>query len=295
MSDSLEILRRQLGSTKDLKSVVRAMKAISAAGLSQYEKSVLSLRDYYRTVRLGLRACLGETALALRGPSTSVKASTLIVVFGSDQGLVGQFNELLADYVRASISSAEPPLVWAVGERMAQCLEDRGFVVDRRFVLPGSIETVTFLIVDLLNAFQEMEKRAGSPELIVYRHSPRHASTCELAKERVLPFDEQWMAGIRQLKWPTPLLPETIGAPPKVFDALVREYVFVCLFQGCVESLASENASRLIAMQRAEENIDHLSDELTSRFHQLRQSSIDEELFDVVSGFEALDGRRKGR
>jgi len=54
------------------------------------------------------------------------------------------------------------------------------------------------------------------------------------------------------------------------------------------ESLASENASRLAALQRAEKNIDELLDDLSLKFHGLRQSNIDEELFDVVSGFEAL-------
>jgi F-type H+-transporting ATPase subunit gamma len=70
--------------------------------------------------------------------------------------------------------------------------------------------------------------------------------------------------------------------------ALVREYLFVSLFRACAESLASENASRLAAMQRAEKNIDELQENLNRTFHRLRQSGIDEELFDVVSGFEAL-------
>jgi F-type H+-transporting ATPase subunit gamma len=42
-------------------------------------------------------------------------------------------------------------------------------------------------------------------------------------------------------------------------------------------------------MQRADNNIDELLDDLNGKFHRLRQSSIDEELFDVVSGFEALN------
>jgi F-type H+-transporting ATPase subunit gamma len=70
--------------------------------------------------------------------------------------------------------------------------------------------------------------------------------------------------------------------------ALVREYLFVSLFSACAESLASENASRLAAMQRAEKNIDELLEEQNRTFHRLRQSAIDEELFDVISGFEAL-------
>ena len=70
--------------------------------------------------------------------------------------------------------------------------------------------------------------------------------------------------------------------------ALVREYLFVSLFKACAESLAAENASRLAAMQRAEKNIDDLVENLNQTFRRLRQTSIDEELFDVLSGYESL-------
>ena len=70
--------------------------------------------------------------------------------------------------------------------------------------------------------------------------------------------------------------------------ALVHEQLFISLYRACAESLASENTSRLEAMQRAEQNIDSVSDELRRSVNRLRQSSIDEELFDVVAGFNAL-------
>ena len=73
---------------------------------------------------------------------------------------------------------------------------------------------------------------------------------------------------------------------------LIREYLFISLFRACAESLASENASRLAAMERADKNINDLLEQLHRSFHQLRQSGIDEELFDVISGFEALVGSR---
>jgi F-type H+-transporting ATPase subunit gamma len=60
------------------------------------------------------------------------------------------------------------------------------------------------------------------------------------------------------------------------------------LFKACAESLTSENASRLAAMQRAEKNIDSLLTNLNRTFYRLRQSSTDEELFDVIAGFNAL-------
>jgi F-type H+-transporting ATPase subunit gamma len=73
---------------------------------------------------------------------------------------------------------------------------------------------------------------------------------------------------------------------------LIREYLFISLFRACAESLASENASRLSAMERADKNINDLLEQLHRTFNQLRQSGIDEELFDVISGFEALVGSR---
>jgi len=79
-----------------------------------------------------------------------------------------------------------------------------------------------------------------------------------------------------------------MGSGTTTLGALIREYLFVSLFRACAESLASENASRLTAMQRAEKNINESLEHLNSKFHRLRQSGIDEELFDIISGVEAL-------
>src|SRR5271166_3389179 len=91
---------------------------------------------------------------------------------------------------------------------------------------------------------------------------------------------------------PSPLAdqepPEVIGDHERTVEALVREYLFVSLYKACAESLAAENASRLAAMQRAEKNIDDLLGTLNQTFRRLRQTSIDEELFDVLSGYESL-------
>ena len=80
-----------------------------------------------------------------------------------------------------------------------------------------------------------------------------------------------------------------MGGNTVTLRALIREYLFISLFRACAESLASENASRLAAMQRADKNIDELLEDLNRNFHRLRQSGIDEELFDIISGFEALN------
>ena len=64
MSDTLASLRRKISGAGDLESVVRSMKALAAASIGQYEKSVLALADYYRTVELGLLVCLRKQGMA---------------------------------------------------------------------------------------------------------------------------------------------------------------------------------------------------------------------------------------
>src|SRR5579871_3620353 len=101
MSDTMVSLRRKISSAADLQSVVRTMKAVAASNIGQYETSVRALSDYYRTVELGLGACFRESKPAAPLAEQKGKADTgaiCAIVFGSDQGLVGQFNEVVADF-----------------------------------------------------------------------------------------------------------------------------------------------------------------------------------------------------
>lgn len=65
------------------------------------------------------------------------------------------------------------------------------------------------------------------------------------------------------------------------------------IFGACVDSLASENASRLAAMRRAEKNIGEMLAAMRHDYSRLRQNAIDEELFDVISGFEVTAKDRR--
>ena len=94
--------------------------------------------------------------------------------------------------------------------------------------------------------------------------------------------------------WPAPNLPEVVGNGGATSRSLVRECLFVSLYRACAGSLASENASHLAAMQRADRRIDDLLETLRGSFARLRQGAIDAGLFDVTSGYEALSPRGAG-
>ena len=297
MSDTTASLRRKIAGAGDLQSVVRTMKAVAASSIGQYEKSVAALADYYRTVELGLGACFrkrGPAPLIAERKRQTVAGAIGVVVFGSDQGLVGQFNDVVADYAVKTLAALPAKSeVWAVGERVQARLADAGLPMIGLFAVPNSVKAITPLVGQILVENEARHRRGKVTELYLFYNRPTSAAVYAPVSQRLLPLDENWRRKLAERPWPTGTLPEVVGGGIVTLRALIREYLFVSLFRACAESLASENASRLAAMQRADKNIDELLVDLNGAFHRLRQSGIDEELFDVISGFEALSAEEK--
>jgi F-type H+-transporting ATPase subunit gamma len=292
MSDTTESLRRKISSASDLRSVVRTMKALAASNIGQYEKSVRALAGYYRSVELGLGACFRtyEPVAAMAQRRAPTHAGVIkAIVFGSDQGLVGQFNDVVADYAIKTLGALPGKChVWAVGERVHARLADAGLRPVGLFTVPNSVQAITPLVGQIQIEGEAHRDKGENAPLWVFHNQPLAGALYEPVSQRLLPLDAQWQQGLAKIHWPTANLPEVMGRGIATMRALVREYLFISLFRACAESLACENASRLAAMQRADKNINDLLEQLNGSFHQLRQSGIDEELFDVISGFEAL-------
>ncbi len=290
MSVTAAALSRKIASAGDLRSVVRTMKAVAAASLGQYEQSVRALADYNETVELSLGVCFRADTQASTEPANRESpdhGSPLAIVFGSDQGLVGRFNDDIVEFALTSLAKfAGEPRVWAIGERVSGRLVDAGLHPIGSLPVPGSIHEVAALVGEIL--VQCISPKVHGAQVYLFYHHPIASGSCEPIRLRLLPLDQHWRNGMARKPWPGHCLPDVVGGDAATLRALIREYLFVTLFRACVESLASENASRLAAMRRADRNIGELLESLGMTFHNVRQNGIDEELFDVIAGFEAL-------
>ncbi len=292
MSGATESLGHKLSGAADLRAVVRSMKAMAASSIGQYEKAIESLDEYRRSVELGLSACLRWSAV-VAPPVARSKPCAGAVIFGSDQGLVGRFNETLMDCVVQALgrSPATTRRIWAVGERVRDLITDSAFVAPQVSSVPSSVEAITSLVNQILVEVEAALEMGDVGEIHLFHNRPTAFGSYEPVCTQLLPLDRAWQQKLAGLKWPTQNLPEVVETAQPAIAAFIREYLFVLLFQACAESLASENASRLAAMQRAEKNIEQILADLRRRFQRTRQESIDEELFEVVAGYEALESR----
>jgi len=286
MSGAGEELGRKIGSAQDLQSIVRSMKALAASNIGQYERAVAALHEYYYTVELAVRASSGAKVSVTLPKALAGANSAGAVVFGSDQGLVGRFNEVLAEFVTRTLGAlpSRTARIWAVGERMEALVPSPV----RSFPLPSSVDGIGDLVGEILIDVAAAQEAGEVREVYVFHNAPQAAALYQPQVRRLLPLDSRWQTEMAAIHWPTPRIPEVIQGAAPVLRAFIREYLFILLFQACAESLASENASRLAAMQRAEQNIDDMLDDMRRRSHRIRQESIDEELFEVISGYEAL-------
>ena len=290
MSDTLINLQRRQQSAGDLASVVRAMKAMASSNITQYEMAVQSLQEYYRTISLGLYACLRNERLAMISNAGSVQdQKTIAVIFGSDQGLVGRFNDTITSFAQEKLKHISGEIeIWSVGERTYSLLLDAGRKSAKLFNVPHSVSAITPLVNNILIKSEEFRQKHQFYNFYIFYNSPITGVGYQQEIRQLFPPDEKWYSEISKTEWPSQNLPEVIGGNESTLRTLISEYLFVSLYKASAESLAAENASRLEAMERAEKNIDEMLEELNRGYNSLRQSTIDEELFDVIAGFEAL-------
>src|SRR6202051_2464459 len=193
MSDTTASLRRKISSAGDLQSVVRTMKALAASSIGQYEKSVRALADYYRTVELGLGACFRES----KPPASMLERKVPIhagairaIVFGADQGLVGQFNDVVADYAIKTLAALPGKChIWAVGERVHARLADASLPLVGLFTVPNSVQAITPLVGQIQIEIEAHRDKGENAPLWAFHNRPMSGALYEPVSQRLLPLD----------------------------------------------------------------------------------------------------------
>lgn len=289
---TLESLKRSIDSAVDLASVVRTMKTLAAVSIRQYEMAVESLGDYFQTIEDGFAILLWHMENTPQLASPDGHHRTGAVVFGSDQGMCGQFNEQISAYAHDLMTEADHqqsnwPVI-CVGSRVAGRMEDRHHKVDAVLPVAGSSSAITSAVQDLLSELQDWRTKKRLGRIVLFYNQRRSVSSYQPGHIELLPLNPQRLAELRPAKWPSRTLPTFSMESDVLLSRLVRQYLFVSLFRAMAESLAGENASRIASMQAAEKNIQERLAELSTAYNQRRQTAITEELLDVVTGFEAL-------
>jgi F-type H+-transporting ATPase subunit gamma len=290
--ERLSEIQARIKTLRELADVVGAMRSLAAVRVQQAHAALPAILKYTAVVAAALADAF---ALGTRAAEPSSAAGTatgsVAIVFSSEQGFVGAFNEHVLE--RAATELPEPgDRLLVVGARGA------ALAAERRLAVAWTVPMVTHGggVVGVARGFaKEVYRRADLRQLrrvtLVHARSSGGAAS-EVVVSTLLPFD------------PTPYLaagaeagpPPVINLPPReLIDRLVDELLLAELMRAAMESFASENGARLSTMEAAHTNIDKKLEDLSQDERRRRQDEITTELLDIVTGAEAVAGEPQER
>jgi F-type H+-transporting ATPase subunit gamma len=286
--ENLERLSRKISTAHDLLSVVKTMKSLAAVNIRQFEKAARSMIEYNKVIDFGWQALFRKHTRIKNGKSSS---TAVCLVLGSDQGMCGQFNDAIVQYAIKEISSLHAegiqPRCWTAGERIRPGLDEE-IRIDQYFPLPSSIVAISDMTVAIVQEFAVLHETQHVDMLLLYYNSLGRRGMYEPVSLQVLPFDRKWSQQHKKATWPSRCLPVVGMGLDAFFEHIFQQHIFASIYRAFAQSLASESAARLSAMQTAEKNILEQQEYLQGRYRDLRQGAITAELLDIISGFEAL-------
>ncbi|PVA08982.1 ATPase [Pelagivirga sediminicola] len=290
MAQTLEVLIRRTDTMDGIRGIVRTMKTMSAINAAPYEQAAEAIDVWRETILEGLHAFLYCNGPLRRDPVEAPQR--VLIVMGSDHGLCGNYNELLAREVTRHTALRDVPVI-CVGAQMEDALRGEEILPEDVLMPPANTDGLIRLSGQLVTRLDARRSRAASGDLaadLIYMERGAHGLQSPVT-QALLPLDPEMLEVMAQRPWNSRSLPQFSLPAPDLLAALVRNLVFATLYRAAAEALVTENAARLARMQQAEQSVDERLEDLQSETRQVRQSEITTELLDVIVGFEALKGR----
>jgi F-type H+-transporting ATPase subunit gamma len=278
-------IRRRIKGVKNIKQVTRAMNMIAAARLRRAQAKAESARPYAERLNEILKDVMAS-GIGVRHPLLAQRPVNKIglVLVTSDRGLAGSFNAGMIREAGHFINNQTTTVsLLTVGKKGRDFFRSRSVTVDEHFIQPS--RDVTLEELGAISKRVMTDYGAGRYDQIYLGFS-------------------QFVSILKSVPMVTRLLPIETSSPQakqerasyqfepeaaELLNTLLPQYVDVLIYRALVESIASEQAARMVAMQAATDSAEDMIANLTRKYNRARQTSITTQILEVVSGAEALE------
>lgn len=293
---TLEALNKRIKTTADLRDIVSTMKMLSSVSIGQYEKALSSLTEYGKTVREAFQGLFkdDEFMYTPRAMKTE-RPKTVAIIIGSDNGLVGRFNRDVMTFAREEIakqSDVATTQVICVGKRIGLMAESAHMKVSATYPIMNSLKEIASVASMVLMKINEIVTKQRIDRVMVYNTYRKSGEPQRPVGRQLMPLPHEELIRLKKEKWDGRTLPLVTGDRQALFSALIHEYLMVILAHALTASLAAEHYTRMVNMQQAEKNIDESLERMNLEYQQLRQTSITDELIDIVSAAESMKKKK---
>lgn len=278
-------IKRRIKSVNSTKQITNAMKLVSTAKLKRTRDRFEKVQPYSETVNRTIQGILGSANnIEHKYISEREIKKSLYIVITADRGLCGGYNINAIKKALEDIEDKEKASFIVIGQRAKGYLEKRNYEILGEY-LQISEKPQYSHAKDIGRLALKLYKDGEIDEIkLIYT---RFASTISQVPEllKLLPASKpnEEQSGEKEFKYVS-----YEPSPGAVLDYLIPKYVESTIFGALVESAASEQAARRMAMENATDNAEEMIGNLTLSFNQARQAAITQEITEIVGGAEAL-------
>jgi F-type H+-transporting ATPase subunit gamma len=280
---NLKDIRDRIKSVKSIQQVTKAMKLVAAAKMRRAQERMEEARPYadrLSNVIVSLLPDVDRTLLLLLD-DREVKREALVIVTG-DRGMAGAFNANIIRRAEEEITKLgrENVDLICIGRKGRDHFKVRGYDISAQYTdFWGDLgfTHATSFGEEIVSHFVD-----GSVDRVrVVYNWFRNIAVQEIRIEDLLPlgYEEENVTAVDRLYEPS---------KDEIVYSLIPRHLNVQMWKYLLESYASEQASRMVAMDNATENAQELIKDLTLDFNKARQAAITKEMLEIVSGAEAL-------
>ncbi|MDY6104061.1 MAG: ATP synthase F1 subunit gamma [Acetatifactor sp.] len=281
---SMRDIKRRRGSIQSTQQITKAMKLVSTVKLQRAragaERSKAYFDSMYSTVN-SILSRVGHVEHRYLMPGKSPKKA--VIVISSNRGLAGGYNSNVVKLVtRNEEWNKEDIVVYAIGSKGRDTLARSGYEIKETLtevIEAPAYEDAMLLTRRLLESFEQDEIGEIYLAYTSFKNTVSHVPTLL----KLLPVDfepEEESTGQAMMNFE----PEDEEA----LDMIIPKYITSLIYGAMVEAVASENGARMQAMDNATSNAEEMISDLALKYNRARQSSITQELTEIIAGAEAL-------
>lgn len=278
-------IKRRKSSIQSTQQITKAMKLVSTVKLQKARGKAEGSRPYFDTMYETVCSILGKSGTIRHkylNPNDSAKKA--IIVITANRGLAGGYNANVVKLITGEEFKKEDLVIYNVGKKGAEFLQRRGYSIAKDY--SDAIDEPTYKdAVEIAKTVLESYSNGEIGEIYVaytnFKNTVSHIPT--LLKLLPIEVDDEDIK-----KGASAPMNFEIDAQ-EALDMLIPKYMCSLLYGALMEAVASENGARMQAMDSATSNADDMISDLSLKYNRARQSSITQELTEIIAGAEAIN------
>jgi F-type H+-transporting ATPase subunit gamma len=278
-------IKRRIKSVNNTKQITKAMELVSSAKLRRARERAEKSRPYFHTIQDTVRDIFSN-AKGIKHKyldKREVKKSCYIVIT-ADRGLCGGYNINVIKKAVESMDEKKDVSVVTIGTKARDYYRNKNYELDGEFIhisespTYGDAKKISNLVLKLY------EKKMIDEVYLVYtQFVSTVAQSPEMIKLLPLSMEKGEMEETEEFEYVS-----YDPSPESLLNYIVPKYVDSTIYGALVESSASEQGARRMAMENATENAEEMIEKFTLNYNRARQAAITQEIAEIVGGVEAL-------